>query len=65
MTVMPAANNPGVSIGNIHISPFSTPFNGLIDEVELFGRALTQTEIQGVYSRAWTASASPTPTQMA
>lgn len=49
MTVMPAANNPGVSIGNIHISPFSTPFNGLIDEVELFGRALTQTEVQGVY----------------
>lgn len=50
MTIMPAANNPGVSIGNIHISPFSTPFNGLIDEVELFGRALTQAEIQGLYN---------------
>ena len=53
-TVVPMTNltgaNPGVGIGNIHVTPFSVPFNGLIDEVELFGRALTPAEIQGLYS---------------
>jgi len=29
------------------------PFNGLIDEAEIFSRALTQTEIQGYLQRRW------------
>jgi hypothetical protein len=49
MTTMTGAN-PGIGIGNIHVTPFTFPFNGSIDEVELFGRALSGAEIQGLYS---------------
>src|SRR6185503_13450636 len=44
---LPGAN-PGIGIGNIQGSSFGQPFNGLIDEVELFSRALSQTEIQAI-----------------
>jgi hypothetical protein len=43
--------NPGVGIGNSQPgSSFRFPFNGLIDELRLYSRALSQQEIQGIYT---------------
>ncbi|HEY0108359.1 MAG TPA: LamG domain-containing protein, partial [Fibrella sp.] len=43
--------NPGLGIGNSqNASKFKFPFNGLIDEVSIYNRALTATEIQELYN---------------
>lgn len=43
------AYNPGVGIGNVEGRFQTWPFNGMIDEVALYSRALSQSEIQGQY----------------
>jgi outer membrane protein assembly factor BamB len=41
---------PGVGIGNSNALPnYDVPFNGLIDELTVYNRALTADEVQGVY----------------
>jgi len=40
------ASTPGVGIGNTSGTSYNFPFNGLIDEVGVYSRALSQTEIQ-------------------
>ena len=40
--------NPGVGIGNVEGTFQTWPFNGMIDEVGLYSRALSQTEIQAI-----------------
>ena len=57
--------NPGVGIGNIHVAPFSVPFNGLIDEVELFAARCPRPRFKASISRARRVNASPTRTAMA
>ncbi len=42
--------NPGVSIGNLQSNTRLEPFIGLIDEVEVFDRALTQSEVQAIFN---------------
>ncbi len=42
---------PGIGIGN-HSSqpgPFNYPFRGLLDELSVYDRALSASEIQGIY----------------
>lgn len=40
---------PGIAIGN-HFSPLqNSPFNGLLDEVTLYRRALTEAEVHAIY----------------
>jgi hypothetical protein len=42
--------NPGVGIGNTNYPPnFNVPFNGLIDELSVYNRALTAGEVLGIY----------------
>jgi hypothetical protein len=42
---------PGVGIGNSNaLSNYDVPFNGLIDELSVYNRALTAGEVQGIYS---------------
>jgi hypothetical protein len=42
---------PGVGIGNSNaLSNYDVPFNGLIDELAVYNRALTAGEVQGIYS---------------
>jgi hypothetical protein len=42
--------NPGVGIGNSNYEPnFNVPFNGLIDELTVYNRALTAGELFGIY----------------
>jgi hypothetical protein len=56
---------PGVGIGNSNaISNFNVPFNGLIDELAVYDRALTLGEVQGIYS-AGTAGKIKSPTYIA
>jgi hypothetical protein len=43
------ALHPGIGIGNSN-SSFNLPFNGLIDELSVYNRALTAAEVQGIYS---------------
>jgi Concanavalin A-like lectin/glucanases superfamily/Lectin C-type domain len=46
-----SGSNPGVGIGNsAPNSFFQFPFNGLIDNVRLYSRALSQAEIQSIYN---------------
>ncbi len=45
--------NPGVGIGNANTvsgSGYNIPFNGLIDELSVYGRALTPGEVSGIYN---------------
>jgi hypothetical protein len=45
-------SNPGVGIGNTGGYPgtsTNSPFNGLIDELSVYNRALTPGEVQGIY----------------
>ncbi len=43
--------NPGIGIGNhAPSSIFNQPFHGLIDELEIFNRALTLSEIQSIFN---------------
>ena len=52
------ASNPGVGIGNhggYPTTPHNFPFDGLIDELSVYNRALTAGEIQGIYKPAATA----------
>jgi hypothetical protein len=47
------ASNPGLGIGNVQgagRSPFRFPFNGLLDNVRIYNRALSQSEIQSIYA---------------
>jgi hypothetical protein len=47
------ASNPGIGIGNANgssPSSYNAPFNGLIDELSVYNRALTAGEVQGIYS---------------
>jgi Concanavalin A-like lectin/glucanases superfamily/Immunoglobulin domain len=41
---------PGIGIGNTGDPLINFPFNGDIDEVSLYSRALSQTEIQAIYN---------------
>jgi len=41
--------NPGVGIGNANGSSFNVPFNGLIDELSVYNRALSPGEVLGIY----------------
>jgi hypothetical protein len=42
---------PGVGIGNSNaLSSYNVPFDGLIDELSVYNRALTAAEIQGIYN---------------
>jgi hypothetical protein len=41
---------PGVGIGNSNdLSSYDVPFNGLIDELSVYNRALTASEVLGIY----------------
>jgi hypothetical protein len=40
---------PGVGIGNVNDGGNNFPFIGDIDEISLYGRALTPEEVQGLY----------------
>jgi len=52
--------HPGLGIGNIQNPPaFSEPFPGLIDEVEVFSRALSQSEIQAIVNAGGGGSCAP------
>ncbi len=43
--------DPGVGIGNSnYLGNYNVPFNGLIDELSVYNRALLPTEVLGVYS---------------
>jgi hypothetical protein len=42
--------NPGVSIGNLQSDTILEPFVGLIDEVEVFNRALDPLEVLAIYN---------------
>jgi sugar lactone lactonase YvrE len=42
-------SHPGLGIGNLQNVPYE-PFNGLIDELSVYNRALTAGEVQGIYS---------------
>ena len=42
--------NPGVSIGNLQSDTTLEPFVGLIDEVEIFNRALDPSEVLAIYN---------------
>jgi streptogramin lyase len=47
-----AARNPGIGIGNrggYPGTPYNSPFNGLIDELSVYNRALTPGEVLGIY----------------
>ncbi len=41
--------NPAIGIGNIGGTSYQEPFNGLIDEIALYARALSQREIRSIY----------------
>ena len=41
--------NPGIGIGNVESTGYNEPFNGMIDEMALYSRALTQREIRAIY----------------
>ena len=41
--------NPAIGIGNIGGTSYQEPFNGLIDEMALYARALSQREIRSIY----------------
>ena len=54
-TLVPIGNlipgdHPGVGIGNINDGAANIPFIGDIDEMSLYNRALSQAEIQAIYS---------------
>jgi Concanavalin A-like lectin/glucanases superfamily len=56
---------PGLGIGN-HSSqpgPFNYPFRGLIDELSVYNRALSPTEIQAIYG-AGSAGKNPPPARL-
>ena len=40
---------PGIGIGNVNDGGNNFPFTGDLDEISLYGRALSPTEIQGLY----------------
>ena len=41
---------PGVGIGNSNaLDNYNVPFNGLIDELSVYNRALTPSEVLGIY----------------
>jgi sugar lactone lactonase YvrE len=42
-------SNPGVGIGNVNGTADNFPFNGLIDELSVYNRALTPGEIVGIF----------------
>ena len=43
------ALNPGIGIGSA-TSTYNVPFNGLIDELSVYGRALSLSEVQAIYN---------------
>ncbi|HLP77841.1 MAG TPA: LamG domain-containing protein, partial [Candidatus Paceibacterota bacterium] len=62
------AYDPAVGIGNHGGSFHQFPFNGLIDEISLYSRALSQSEIQAIYSageRGKCAPVAPSPSCVA
>jgi hypothetical protein len=44
-----ATQNPSIGIGNVNGTTINQPFNGLIDELSVYNRALTPGEVLGVY----------------
>jgi hypothetical protein len=44
------AFNPGVAIGNRSRNDYSQPFHGMIDELTVYGRALTDPEIKAIFA---------------
>jgi hypothetical protein len=53
LTYLDPASNPGLGIGNnqgIPASSYRMGFNGLIDEISLYNRALSSTEIAALYN---------------
>ena len=54
------AYSPGVSIGNRSRSDNSEPFYGDIDELSVYGRALTSSEISGIVAAGPAGKADPT-----
>jgi subtilisin-like proprotein convertase family protein len=46
------AYSPGVAIGNCSRADASQPFRGFIDELSVYGRALTDPEIKAIYDAA-------------
>ncbi|HEV2210049.1 MAG TPA: LamG-like jellyroll fold domain-containing protein [Verrucomicrobiae bacterium] len=51
------AFSPGVSIGNRSRYDFTQPFRGYLDELTVYGRALTDPEIQAIYNANGTGKA--------
>ena len=49
-TLSPAAN-PGIGIGNNQSLGYNTPWRGHLDEVSLYRRALSASEIKAIYQR--------------
>lgn len=41
---------PSVAIGNASGTSYNFPFNGLIDEMSVYSRALSQSEVQGIFT---------------
>src|SRR5262249_12154461 len=54
------AFSPGVSIGNRSRADNSEPFHGLIDELSVYGRALTGPEIAAIAAAGVNGKADPT-----
>ena len=46
---LPSSGSPGVGIGNANGTSTNDPFNGQIDELSVYNRALTAGEILGIY----------------
>jgi DNA-binding beta-propeller fold protein YncE len=46
---LPSSGSPGVGIGNANGTSTNSPFNGLIDELSVYSRALTTGEVLGIY----------------
>lgn len=46
-----ASDNPGIGIGNCHYDGINNfPFDGIIDEVSLYNRALSSNEVAAIYA---------------
>jgi hypothetical protein len=46
---LPSSGSPGIGIGNANGTSTNDPFNGQIDELSVYNRALTSGEILGIY----------------
>ncbi|MGD0651989.1 MAG: M4 family metallopeptidase [Verrucomicrobiia bacterium] len=52
----------GVAIGNHSLGSYAQPFNGLIDELAVYNRALSASEIQAIYAAGITGKCPVPPT---